>query len=217
MGTPYGIEKLGWLSYQCNHTENGFPQIGQHFPYPFDEEEGFDEYQKKIGFLFDPLTLPTLGSLSDDIHDYYRNPFELGWGKMVKFDHDFNGKEALEKIAASRHREIVTLEWNSEDIIDLYASNFRDDGNTYRQFPLPLNQPANGFGDAQDKVLNDRGELIGVAMQAIFTDYYKKVISLCVIDPDYVEEGTDVVVVWGNKGDTVKEIRAKVARYPYLN
>lgn len=217
VGQAYGIQKLGWLSYQCNHTENGFPQIGQHFPYPFDEEEGFDAFQKKIGFLFDPLMLPTLGTLSDDIHDYYRDPIELGWEKMVKFDHDFNGRAALEKIAASRHRVMVTLEWNSEDIIDIYASNFRKDGKRYRQFPLPFDQQANGFGNAQDKVVNTNGEWIGAAMQAIFTDYYGKVISLCVIDPEYAVEGRDVTVLWGNKGDDIKEIRAKVARFPYLN
>lgn len=216
IGEAYGIEKLGWLSYQCNHTENGFPQIGQHFPYPFDEEEEFDAYQKRIGFLFDPL-LPTLGTLSDDIHDYYRNPIELGWGNMIRYDHDFNGREALERIAASRHREIVTLEWNSEDIIDIYASNFGTSRKNYRQFPLPFDQQANGFGNSQDKVVNAGGDLIGAAMQAIYTDYYGKVISLCVIDPDYVKEGTDVSVLWGNKGNDIKEIRAKVARFPYLN
>ncbi|MCC8052054.1 MAG: aminomethyl transferase family protein [Clostridiales bacterium] len=216
-GTAYGIEKLGWLSYQCNHTENGFPQIGQHFPYPFDEEEGFDEYQRKIGFLFDPLSLPTLGTLSDDIHDYYRNPIEVGWEKMVRFDHDFHGREALEKIAASRHREVTTLEWNSDDIISLFASNFKEYENNYKQFPLPFDQEGNGFGNSQDKVINANGEMVGISMQPIFTDYYKKVISLCVIDPEYKEIGKDVTVLWGNKGNTIKEIHAKIARYPYLD
>lgn len=217
VGAAYGLERLGWLSYQCNHTENGFPQIGQHFPYPFDEEEGFVEYQRKIGFLFDPLSLPTLGTLSDDIHDYYRNPFELGWGKMVRFDHDFHGREALEKIASSRHREVVTLEWNSEDVMDLYAQNFKVDGKNYKQFILPFDQQGYGFGNSQDKVLNAAGEMVGISMQAVFTDYYKKVISLCVIDPEYMKEGTPVTVLWGNKGDDVKEMRAVVARYPYLD
>lgn len=217
VGTAYGIEKLGWLSYQCNHTENGFPQIGQHFPYPFDEEPGFGVYQKEIGFLFDPLLLPTLGSLSDDMHDYYRNPFELGWGHMVKFDHDFNGKEALEKIAAGPHRQVVTLVWNSEDIIDLYASNFRKGEKKYKQFPLPFDQNGNGFGNAQDRVLDQDGKMIGASMQPIYTAHYQEVISLCVIEPEYAQIGTEITVVWGNKNDPKKNIRAVVERYPYLD
>lgn len=216
-GTPHGIEKMGWLAYQCNHTENGFPQIGQHFTYPFDEEPGFGEYQKKIGFLFDPLMLPTLGSLSDDIHDYYRNPFELGWGKMVKFDHEFNGKEALQKIISQPHREMVTLVWNSEDVIDLYASRFRKGEKPYKQFPFPFDQKANGFGNSQDRVIDKDGNVIGAAMQAIYTAYYQEVISLCVIDPEYAKVGTEVTVIWGNKNDPKKSIRATVARFPYLD
>ncbi|HLR20841.1 MAG TPA: hypothetical protein VK087_02430 [Tissierellaceae bacterium] len=216
-GSNYGIEKLGWLAYQCNHTENGFPQIGQHFPYPFDEEPEFLEYQKNHGFIFDPLSFPVLGSLSDNIHDYYRNPFELGWGHMVKFDHDFNGKDALEKIANSNHREIVTLVWNKEDIIDIFASNFNNEEKPYKQFVFPFDQNANSFGNSQDKVLNSQGEIVGASMQPIFTDYYKDVISLCVINPEYLDIGTELTVVWGNKDDRMKNIRSTVARYPYLD
>ena len=36
--------------------------------------------------------------VSDNIEDYYLNPWELGYGRFVKFDHDFIGRDALEKI-----------------------------------------------------------------------------------------------------------------------
>ena len=36
--------------------------------------------------------------VSDNIEDYYLKPCELGYGPFVKFDHDFIGREALEKI-----------------------------------------------------------------------------------------------------------------------
>ena len=41
-------------------------------------------------------------SYSDSIEDYYLTPWDLGYGAFVKFDHDFIGREALEKMAASR-------------------------------------------------------------------------------------------------------------------
>ena len=40
--------------------------------------------------------------LSDNIEDYYLTPWDLGYGPVVKFDHDFIGREALEKIASTR-------------------------------------------------------------------------------------------------------------------
>ena len=39
--------------------------------------------------------------VSDDIEDYYTNPWELGYGNHLKFDHDFIGRDAL---AAQRRR-----------------------------------------------------------------------------------------------------------------
>ena len=36
--------------------------------------------------------------MSTDIEDYYTNPWELGYGGFVKFDHDFIGRDALAAI-----------------------------------------------------------------------------------------------------------------------
>ena len=37
--------------------------------------------------------------VSNNVEDYYTTPYELGYGGFVKFDHDFIGKDALEKTA----------------------------------------------------------------------------------------------------------------------
>ena len=47
--------------------------------------------------------------VSDNIEDYYLTPWDLGYGPFVKFDHDFIGREALEKMADEPHRKKVTL------------------------------------------------------------------------------------------------------------
>ena len=49
----------------------------------------------------------------------------------VKFDHDFAGREALEKMAKGPHRKKVTFEWNGEDIGKAYASMFVPGGGNY--------------------------------------------------------------------------------------
>ena len=53
---------------------------------------------------------------SNNIDDHYVTPYDLGYGVHVKFDHDFIGREALEKIANKPHRIKVTLELNDEDV-----------------------------------------------------------------------------------------------------
>ena len=42
---------------------------------------------------------------SNNIEDYYLNPWDLGYGPILEFDHDFIGREALEKMAKQPQRE----------------------------------------------------------------------------------------------------------------
>ena len=44
---------------------------------------------------------------------------------MIKFDHDFVGRKALEKEVANPRRKMVTLLWNTEDVMDVHASQFQ--------------------------------------------------------------------------------------------
>ena len=75
--------------------------------------------------------------MSDDIDDYYLNPFELGYGPFVKFDHDFYGREALERVDREAQRRKVTLAWSSEDVADIFASVFDPEAESYQVFDLP--------------------------------------------------------------------------------
>ena len=60
-------------------------------------------------------------------------------------------------------------------------------------------------------------KVVGVSTGRIFSPYYHKMISLCTMEPDYAEEGTEVEIVWGSEGARQKRIRAKVTRYPCHN
>src|SRR5438105_6659254 len=53
---------------------------------------------------------------SHNIEDYYMTPYALGYGPFVKFDHDFIGREALEKMAGKPQRKKVTFAWNPADV-----------------------------------------------------------------------------------------------------
>lgn len=217
-GEAFGIRKLGHHTYMLNHTENGFPQAYYHFPYPWKEDSGFVEFLNKIGGGLG-FGANLLGSMGDDIRLRYRNPVELGWDKMIKIDHDFVGREALEKEVANPKRKMVTLKWNVEDIMDVHLSQYQP-GEPY----APMDQPndlvytsdANSLAYHADRVLKN-GEVVGISSGRAYTYFYRDVISLCSIDTAHSAMGTEVIVLWGDPGTRQKEIRAKVSRFPYLD
>ena len=217
-GEDYGIRKLGLLSYMMNHTEDGFPQAYYHFPYPWYEDPGFAEWLDQrpgAGFLSENPVL--VGSMGFDAALRYRNPVELGWADMIKFDHEFVGRAALEKLVANQKRQMVTLEWNAEDLGDIYISQFRDE-EPYSQMDRPNDmyyQPGPHVYHA-DQVLRD-GKLVGISSGRAISQFYHRMISLCSIDKESAGLGTEVAVLWGDPGTRQKEVRATVARFPYLN
>lgn len=221
VGQKYNIRRLGYHAYMMNHTENGFMQACLHFFYDFCHVEGFVEWcEKKAPFLI-PMCVQPMNHGSVENEDvFFVSPFDIGWGYLVNFGHDFPGKEAAWKAKNSRHREVVTLEWNAEDIADVYRSQFEGNApykpmenvNDYFMFDFFA---ANMMLNA-DKILNQDGQEIGISTGRGHIIHYNRMISLGSIDPDYTELGTEVIVVWGNKDYPAKKIRAKVAKFPYL-
>src|ERR1044071_1133927 len=97
--------------------------------------------------------------VSNDIRDYYLTPYDLGYGPFVKFDHDFVGRAALEKMAANPPRKKVTLVWNGDDIARVFGSLSHHDNTIDKYIDLPL---ANYATLPYDKILKD-GKLVGLS------------------------------------------------------
>ncbi len=223
-GEPYGLRKLGMHAYNITHTEGGFPQWTLDFPSPWAKDKDYMNYLVKQGI---PANGPAsakfgneysrwTGSMGSNIEARYRNPVELGWGRMIKFDHDFIGREALEKIVKDPKRKMVTLVWNKEDILDVHKSQF-ESGEPYLNMDDPYGSSLIGqYEYHADKVMKD-GEFVGITTGRSHSWFYREMISLCSIDVGCSDIGTEVKVIWGNPDCRQKEIRAKVAGFPYLN
>lgn len=219
-GQPHGIRKLGIQAYMCNHTESGFGQAYFHMPLPWGTEDpALHGFMLAIGFDATTNVIYT-GSAGQDLSRRYRSPYDLGWGHMVKFNHDFPGRAALEREAAQNRTTMVTLVWNPDDIADVFLSQFRP-GEPYTPMPMPndFNYLPGHPDKAQvlraDKVLVD-GKDVGTSSGRTYTAWSREMLSLATIDTRHAAEGTDVVVLWGDEGTPQKEIRAKVTRFPYL-
>lgn len=216
-GAKYGIKKLGRHAYWNTHTEGGFPQFIIHFPYAWEKDAGFMQWMQETNCPMAYYALcaqPLGGSLGTDPELRYVNPVELGWEGTVKFNHDCPGKEALRKIIEGPHRQMVCLEWNDEDIIDVWASQFGTEEPYETMEQAEDYDPTGKFEYRADKVV-DGDKTVGVSTGRIFTWKYRKMISLCTIEPEYAELGREVEVIWGSEGKRQKRIRATVARYPY--
>lgn len=211
-GQEFGMRRLGFRAAMINHLEACFPTIvSDYLPAMFGA--GMKDYCQYFNESLPSFatTWNIAGSFeSDNIADWYRSPVELGWGRNVKFDHEFVGADALREELANPKRTIRTLVWNPEDIIEVYASMYRD-GDPYDYMDMPRNNRGFMYADQVTKA----GALVGVSTSRGYSYSFRNMLSLCVIDVEHADVGTNVEVIWGNPGAPQKMIRAKVAEAPF--
>ncbi len=214
-GAAFGLEKLGLTAYRMNHTPGGFPQAFVHFPVAWGDDQGFTAWTR-ANSRGDRPGMRLRGSMGADMEPRYRDPLELGWGKAVKFDHDFTGRAALEQRAAEQRRTMVTLVWDAEDILDVHASQFRP-GEPFMPME-PIHEAQEGGVPVlyADRVVRD-GALVGVSSGRTYSHHFREMLSLCSLDTESARPGTEVSVVWGDPGMRQREIRATVSRFPYVD
>lgn len=210
-GAEFGIRRLGKRTAMINHLEAAFPTGGWHYLADFFSDP---EFLPWMASEFDTKGLSGAvgGSFeSADLDDYLFSPFELGWGKSVKFDHDFTGRAALEREAENPRRLRVTLEWDDEDVVDIYRSLF-DEAEPYEFLDVPHQQR---WVFRADAVLDDTGRTVGISTVPGYSRYFRKVLTLAYVQPGFAEPGTKVRILWGEPGARQKTVTATVASAPY--
>jgi vanillate/3-O-methylgallate O-demethylase len=216
-GRDLGLRQVGSRAYATNTLESGWIPCPLPAVFTGDEMKAYREWLPADWY-------EGTGSLggsyySDDIADYYLTPWDLGYGGFVKFDHDFVGREALERMAGSPRRRKVTLAWNAEDVARAMATLF-EDGDPAKYIDLPLSNYATW---PYDRVMVD-DELVGVSTFSGYSYNERSLLSLAVVDND-VQIGNEVTLIWGEEGGGSHrpvverhkqvEIRAIVSPCPY--
>jgi vanillate/3-O-methylgallate O-demethylase len=217
-GEEFGIRQVGARTYPTSTIESGW------IPSPLPAVYTGDDMKPYRQWLSDKSyeAMASLGGsfYSDDIRDYYLTPWDLGYGSIVKFDHDFIGRAALEQMAGTPKRKKVTFVWNGEDLARAMGSLFTG-GDISKYVDLPL---ANYATLPFDKVLKD-GRLVGLSTYTAYTYNERAMLSLGCIENELSEPGTEVTLVWGEEErgsskptverHTQATIRATVAPAPY--
>jgi len=196
-GKEYGITQLGRLGYVNCHAEGSIPQVAEHYATPFD-----------------PAVFS--GSLPRDSGLIYRSPIDLGWEKLINFNHDFIGREALKTELEGHHNTMVHLIWDKADVLKVISAAF-EAGNSCDIMDLvcDFDYVRNNGGIHIDAVY-DGGKMIGASSGRMLSAKTREMLSVCTIDQDYAVEGKEVEVLWGNPGTRQMRVKAKVMLFPYI-
>ena len=217
-GKEFGLAQVGSRAYATNTLESGWIPSPLPAVYTGAKMKPYREYLSSTSY-------EASGSLggsfySKNIEDYYVNPYEMGYGPFVNFDHDFIGRDALEKMSKKPQRKKVTFAWNSDDVAKVFRSMLEPGAQHYKYIDLPL---SNYTSSSFDKIMKG-GNIVGASMFAGYSYNERSMLSLGIVDPS-VEVGTEVTLVWGEEGGGSKkttverhkqlEIRATVSPVPY--
>jgi syringate O-demethylase len=218
-GEELGLRQVGGRAYSSNTLESGWIPSPLPAVYSGGALKAYREWLPAAGY---EGSASIGGSfLSADIEDYYFTPWDLGYGQYVKFDHDFVGREALERIADGEHRRKVTLALDDDDVMATVGTMLGQGERTkFVDWPSAVYSM-----HPYDRVTVD-GETVGVSTWIGYSANEGKMLTLAVVDPEFAEPGTEVTFVWGEEdGGTAKptvephvqtEIRAVVSPVPYV-
>jgi len=217
-GAEFGLRQVGARAYSSNTLESGW------IPSPLPAVYTGEKLRSYRAWL--PATAyEAVGSLggsyvSQNIEDYYLTPYDLGYGPFVSFDHDFVGREVLERIDPRSRRQKVTLALNSEDVTRTFGTMFKNQERAkYFDFPSAVYSTW-----PYDKVMAG-GKIIGISTWCGYSANAGRMLTLAMLDRAYCTLGREVTFVWGEEdGGTSKpaverhvqtEIRATVSPVPY--
>ena len=218
-GAEFGIRPIGSRAYASVATESGWIAGTVPAVYTGTSMKPYREWQSARsfeGFL-------SLGGsfVSDDIEDYYVTPWDLGYGHIVKFDHDFTGRSALERRAGEKHRKKAWLAWHRDDVARVFASQCEQGDKRFKHIEMPAAFYAGGQFDRVEK----DGELIGLSTLCSYSSNVRGWISVVMIDEDKLAYDDEVELVWGEpdggranpnvERHTQTTIRATVTARPF--
>src|ERR1700690_1980941 len=218
-GKDFGRVQVGARAYATNTLESGWIPSPVPAVYTGDKMKSYREWLPGTSY---EANAGLVGSfVSNKIEDYYTSPHELGYASFTKFDHDFVGKEALQKMEGKVTRKKVTFAWHDQDVVRVLQSMFAPPGENYKFIDLPLSHYASSSFDA----VMSRGKMVGASMFSGYTSNERKMLSLGFVEEQYAKPGTELTLIWGEEnGGTKKttverhkqtEMRVTVGPTPY--
>jgi len=198
VGGKHGMLRGGGRSYSATAGESGW--FAAPLPAIYDGEamrpyrdwltaahfEGFSS----VGGSFQP----------EDVRDYYLTPFDLEYDRLIHWDHEFLGREALLAMKDKPHRKKVILVWNGGDVTEVYRTLFQ-----HGQMAMWMDMPSADYAIHPYDRVEHNGRLIGISGYPLYSTNERAYLSVSMVDPEFAEPGTKLSLVWGEpNGGTAK-------------
>lgn len=193
-GLKFGLQRGGTHSYMTQNLESsGWPPLPLPGIYTGDALKPYRESLIEFG-LEGMLALE--GSYRPaDVESYYSTPWDIGYGKLINYEHDFLGREALESLKDQPHKRKVWLEWNEDDVMRVMRDSlFGEDGQRPKIISLPMSAPMTAYYDD----IRDESGNIGYSGIAGYTSNIRRYISMSFIDEEKAVDGAQVELLWGD-------------------
>lgn len=192
-GRKHGMVQVGGRAYHTNALESGWLPRPLPAIYTGEKLKPYREWLTENAY---ETTAPLGGSFySENIEDYYFTPYELDYGRLIGFDHDFIGRAALEQMEAdgrAKRRKKVTFVWNGDDTAAAYGSMFHDEpGAKFINLPMSL------YDTFHADRIEANGKIVGLSTWTGYSANVRRILSLGTIDAELAEPGTEVTLVWG--------------------
>jgi vanillate/3-O-methylgallate O-demethylase len=196
-GENFGLVQVGALAYSLNALESGWVPMPTPAIYDLPTPRSYREWLPALSY---EGKNPLKGSFfSPDIDDFYNWPHELGYGRLISFEHDFIGKAALALVDTAELRRKVTLVVAASDAASVWGTPSIGFVHSYGRYRVEVD-----------------GELAGIAYYTATAAHGNTVLSIALLAPRYAEVGTEVTLVWGEH-DGVQDSSAAEAGFVRLS
>ena len=191
-GEELGLRCGGGKVYSTAGPQSGW--VGAVLPAVYTGDDDMADYRQWLSADSYEATLSLGGSyVSDDVEDYYLDPWDVGYHRLIHWEHEFKGRDALNaRRNAGTHRRKVWLQWHVDDVEKITGSMLRD-GDHFKYLDMPA---AHYSSCPRDEVLAD-GRPIGLSVYAAYTIAVGSWFSIGIIDEDAVDFGREVLLTWG--------------------
>jgi vanillate/3-O-methylgallate O-demethylase len=201
-GRDYGMREVGSKAYSTSSVESGW--VPSPLPAIYSGEKMLPYRQWLPARSFEGMSSLGGSFVCEDIARYYFTPWDLDYGRHIKFDHEFIGREALEKMASKAHRRKVTLSWDKSGVLEVFGG-MMEAGDMPKFMDIPAAYYA---GFPFDRVLSaDRD--VGVSISPAYSANERALLSLAIVDEQFAVPGTHLNVVWGEPDGGMQRIGVK--------
>ena len=200
-GREFGINAAGGRTYSSNTVESGW--IPSPLPAIYTGETMRPYREWLPADAYESVTSIGGSFVSERIEDYYLTPADLGYESLVKFDHDFIGGEALERMAGTPSRKKMTLVWDAQDSEQAFGGMFKgQDGKA----PKYIDFPCAVYSTYPYDRVTKNGRTVGISTWAGYSANERAMLSLAMIDASEAIPGNELTLVWGEENGGTKKV-----------